>query len=82
MRQTRVIALAYSDTLPMMFPREGIYHCTLGRDIKEGYTFFNLGPTYPAMKSPEVMIEPLAYLASQDELDTMRLAVKQKAGPR
>lgn len=74
----KVVAVPYSDTLPMMFPREGIYHCTLGRDIKEGYTFFNLGPTYPTMKSPDVMIEPLAYLASQDELDTLRFALKQK----
>jgi GWxTD domain-containing protein len=74
----RVVAVQYSDTLPIMFPREGIYHVTLGRDIKEGYTFFNMGETYPSMKSPDVMIEPLAYLASQDEMDTMRVAVKQK----
>ena len=30
------------------------------------------------MRSPDVMIEPLAYLASQDELDTLRFALKQK----
>ncbi len=74
----KTIALAYSDTLPIMFPREGIYHVTLGRDIKEGYTFFNLGASYPAMRSPDVMIEPLAYIASRDELDTMRFAIRQK----
>jgi GWxTD domain-containing protein len=74
----KTVALAYSDTLPMMFPREGIYHVTLDRDIKEGYTFFNLGTTYPSMRSPDVMIEPLAYLASKEELDTMRFALRQK----
>lgn len=74
----KIIALPYSDTLPMMFPREGIYHCTLDRDIKEGYSFFNLGPTFPSMRSPDVMIEPLAYLATQDEMDTLRFALKQK----
>jgi GWxTD domain-containing protein len=74
----KIVALPYSDTLPMMFPRDGIYHCTVGRDIKEGYTFFNLGPTYPAMRSPDVMIEPLSYLASQDEMDSLRHTVKQK----
>jgi GWxTD domain-containing protein len=74
----KTVALAYSDTLPIMFPREGIYHVSLGRDIIEGYTFFNLGPTYPSMKSPDVMIEPLAYLASQDEMDTLRSALRQK----
>ncbi len=74
----KIIALPYSDTLPMMFPREGIYHCTVERDIEEGYTFFNMGPTYPAMRTPEVMIEPLAYLASQDEMDSLRSAQKKK----
>jgi GWxTD domain-containing protein len=74
----KVIALHYSDTMPIMFPREGIYHCTLGRDIIEGYTFLNLGPTYPTMKSPDLMIEPLAYLATPDELDSLRVAAKPK----
>jgi len=74
----KVIALPYSDTLPMMFPREGIYHCTLERNIQDGYTFFNLGATYPSMKTPDVMIEPLVYLATQDEIDTLRLSVRQK----
>jgi GWxTD domain-containing protein len=74
----KVVALAYSDTLPMMFPREGIYHCTLGRDIKEGFTFMNMGSIFPAMNSPQVMMEPLAYLASADELDSLRSSVKPK----
>ena len=74
----KVVALGYADTLPMMFPREGIYHCTLSRKAKDGYTFFNLGSTYPSMRSPDTMIEPLAYLASQDEMDSLRHALKQK----
>jgi GWxTD domain-containing protein len=74
----KIVAVAYSDTMPMMFPKEGIYHCTTGRDIIEGYTLFNLGPAFPSMRSPDVMIEPLAYMATQDELDTLRFAVKQK----
>jgi GWxTD domain-containing protein len=74
----KVVALPYSDTLAMMFPREGIYHCTIGRDIKEGYTFMNLGTSFPTMNTPEVMIEPLAYLVSRDELDSLRSVVKPK----
>lgn len=73
-----VVALRYADTLPMMFPREGIYHCTVSRKAKDGYTFFNLGSTYPSMRSPDAMVEPLAYLASPDEMDTLRHALKQK----
>jgi GWxTD domain-containing protein len=74
----KVIALHYSDTMPIMFPREGIYHCTTSRDIKEGYTFMNLGATYPTMKAPEVMMDPLAYLATPDELDSLKVSIKPK----
>ena len=74
----KIIALHYSDTMPIMFPREGIYHCTTARDIKEGYTFMNFGATYPTMKAPEVMMDPLAYLATPDELDSLKVAVKPK----
>ncbi len=75
----QVVALPYSDTLPMMFPKEGIYLCSIDRHLKDGFTFLNLGATYPKFTTPEVMIQPLAYLASQDELNTMLEASKPKA---
>jgi len=75
----QVVALPYSDTLPMMFPKEGIYLCSIDRKIKDGFTFLNFGATYPKLTTPEVMIEPLVYLASQDELTELRSAVKPKA---
>jgi GWxTD domain-containing protein len=74
----RVIALAYSDTLPMMFPKEGVYLCSVKRGLKDGYTFYNMGASYPSMTTPEVMIEPLAYLATPDEMESMRAAPKPK----
>jgi GWxTD domain-containing protein len=74
----KVVAIPYSDTLPMMFPKEGIYLCSVGRDISDGFTFLNLGATYPALTTPEVMIEPLAYLASSDEVASLRSAVRPK----
>ncbi|HZY26127.1 MAG TPA: GWxTD domain-containing protein, partial [Bacteroidales bacterium] len=75
----RVVALPYSDTLPMMFPKEGIYLCSIDRNIKDGFTFLNLGPTYPKLTTPEVMIEPLVYLTSQDEMTALRENPKPKA---
>ena len=39
----------------------------------------NFGSTFPAMTTPEVMIEPLAYLASQDEVDSLLSSLKPKA---
>jgi GWxTD domain-containing protein len=75
----QVVALPYSDTLPMMFPKEGIYLCSIDRNLKDGFTFLNLGATYPKFTTPEVMIEPLVYLASEDEMATMHDAPKPKA---
>lgn len=73
-----VVAIPYSDTLPIMFPKEGIYLCSTGRDIADGFTFFNFGPSYPTLTTPEVMIEPLAYLASQEEVANLKSAAKPK----
>jgi hypothetical protein len=73
-----IVALPYSDTLPMMFPKEGIYMCSIGRDTIEGFAFMNFGPSFPGMNTPETMIEPLAYLSTPDELDQMRSAPRPK----
>jgi GWxTD domain-containing protein len=72
------VGLPYCDTLPIMFPRKGIYLCTTGRDLSEGYSFMNFGPSFPAMTSPEEMIEPIAYLASEDEMTGLRSSIKPK----
>lgn len=72
------VALHYSDTLAMMFPKEGIYMCSVDRKIREGFFFFNFGVTYPEMNAPEVMIEPLAYLSTENEMNEMRSAPRAK----
>ncbi len=73
-----VVVLPYSDTLPIMFPNEGMYFCSVARGIDQGYTFFNFGPSYPTMTKPEEMIKPLAYLATEDEMNTMLSSPKPK----
>jgi GWxTD domain-containing protein len=73
-----VVALPYSDTLPLMFPKEGIYFCTTGRDIKEGFSLLNFGTEYPGMNDPSVMIEPLAYLVSPDEMAVLKTDPRPK----
>lgn len=72
------IALAYSDTLPLMFPEKGIYQCKTAREITEGYTICNFGESFPNLTTPEEMIEPLAYLASADEMLNLRTSQKPK----
>jgi GWxTD domain-containing protein len=73
-----IVSIPYTDTLPMMFPKPGIYLCSIDSTGNEGYTFFNFGETFPNMTAPETMIEPLAYLATGDKLDSMRSAPRPK----
>ena len=73
-----IIAFAYSDTLPLMFPDKGVYFCSVDREAEEGYTFFNFGPTFPTMTDPVEMIEPLVYLASEEEISSLRSSTKPK----
>lgn len=73
-----IIVLPYSPVQPIMFPKEGIYLCSVNKNILDGYTFLNLGSEYPSMTSPQTMIDPLSYLATPDELDRLRVAEKQK----
>ena len=73
-----IVAVPYSDTLPLMFPRKGIYFCSVDKNNNEGYTFMNFGAEFPTMTSPEQMIEPLCYLASEDEITEMKANPKPK----
>lgn len=73
-----VFAIPYSHNQPIMFPERGIYLCSVNNEMKDGFTFLNLGREFPSMTSPETMIEPLAYLASQDEMNELRTSAKQK----
>ena len=74
----RIVPLQYTDTLPIMLPRKGIYLCSVDRDIKDGYTLYNFGQSFPNMTTPEEMIDPLIYLATQDELDQMKASERPK----
>lgn len=72
------VPLEYSDTLPMMFPREGIYMLTPDSLIREGLVLLNFGPDFPTMTSPATLIPPLAYIATPEEIDTLLTAENQK----
>jgi GWxTD domain-containing protein len=73
-----IIPLPYSDTMPMMFPREGIYLLSPDSLIREGLVLYNFGPDHPTMTSPETMVPPLAYIATPEEMDTLLTAEKPK----
>lgn len=73
-----IVALHYADTLSLMFPNEGLYFCSISRKSEEGFTFKNFGENYPNMTKTEVMIDPLTYIASQQEMDMIRFAPRPK----
>lgn len=73
-----VVAIPYSDTLPLMLPEKGIYFFTVSREIREGLTLFNFGDDFPTMTTPEEMIKPLAYLLPEDELQKIASSEKPK----
>lgn len=72
------VPVAYSDTLPLMFPRAGLYLVKTDSISDRGITLINLGSDYPTMTSPETMIPPLAYLATPEEMEAMMGAGKPK----
>lgn len=74
-----IAPLVYSDTLPLMFPNRGIYLCTTDTNRLEGYSFFNFGDEFPGMTEPETMIDPLIYLANEDQIRQMKSSDRVKA---
>lgn len=73
-----IVPLVYSDTLPMMFPGEGIYMISVDSLIRDGLVIYNFGPDHPTMTSPETMIPPLEYFATPEEMEEMLTAEKPK----
>ncbi len=73
-----VVAIPYSDTLPLMLPQRGIFLFKTARDVNEGYTIFNFGQDFPSMSKPEEMIKPLVYLLPQEKTDSMVASPKPK----
>lgn len=73
-----IVPVPYSDTLPMMFPREGIYLISVDSLVREGLSLYNFGVDHPSMTSPQTMIPPLAYIATPEEMDTLLTSDKPK----
>ncbi len=73
-----VVALPWTDTLPLMLPADGIYMFSVDSLIREGLILCNFGPDHPTMARPETMIPPLAYIATPQEMEEMMTAAKPK----
>lgn len=72
------IGFPYSENQPLMFPKEGIYLISIDEENKEGYALMNFGSAFPALTTPELLIQPLAFLASPDEVNGILNSPKPK----
>ena len=63
-----VWSIPYSDTTILKFPVQGVYQVGISPDRLDGYSFNYFGEYFPSVKTPEEMIKPLVYLASQNEI--------------
>ena len=77
-KPARMLILPASDTLPLMFPKPGIYLFSVDSTKKRGITILNFGDEYPGMSKASTMIPPLEYIATTDEMDSLKLAENQK----
>jgi len=57
---------------------EGMYHVKVDKEQGEGLTLFNFGGTFPEVKSPKELMEPLFYLATLAEYKDLRTEPNRK----
>lgn len=60
------------DTAHYNLQKEGMYNIRVAEDQEEGLTLFNFGGSFPEVKSPKELMEPLFYLATLAEYRDLR----------
>jgi GWxTD domain-containing protein len=60
------------DTANYDLRREGMYFIKVDNQQEEGLTLFNFGGSFPEVKTPEEMMEPLFYLTTMAEYRDLR----------
>lgn len=66
------------DTMQYDLMHEGMYFIRVDQERKEGLTLFNFGETFPNVRTPRELMEPLFYLATLAEYRDLRLEANQK----
>lgn len=73
-----IYILPYSKDLLLSFSDVGMYHFRFDTNYKEGLSIVNFGEDFPKIKSPEELIEPLAYIATSADYEKLLKAVNKK----
>ena len=66
------------DTADYNLRREGMYFVQVNREHDDGLTLFNFGGSFPEVKTPNELMEPLFYLATQAEYRDLRKQSNRK----
>jgi GWxTD domain-containing protein len=66
------------DTADYNLRLEGMYYVQVDDEQEDGLTLFNFGGSFPDVKSPEELMEPLFYLATQAEYRDLRKKPNRK----
>jgi len=66
------------DTVDYKLRMEGMYHVKVDREQEEGLTLFNFGGSFPEVKTPRELMEPLFYLATLSEYRDLRTESNRK----
>ena len=64
--------ISYNDTLGFQLSNEGVYHIRIDSSNSEGVTLFNFGESFPRVTTPEQLINPVAYLTSLTDFNTLK----------
>ena len=65
------IFLDEKDTSGFFFTKPGFYHIQADTNSKEGLTVFQFYNDFPEIKSPDKLLEPLRYLTSKQEYESI-----------
>ncbi len=68
------------DTAHYNLRREGMYFVRVDQDQESGLALFNFGGSFPEVKSPIELMEPLFYLATLAEYRDLRMESNHKLG--
>jgi len=66
------------DTADYNLRLDGMYFIQVDKDHENGLTLFNFGGSFPDVKTPKELLEPLFYLATQAEYRDLRKQANQK----
>lgn len=66
------------DTADYNLQMEGMYLIQVDKEHEEGLTLFNFGGSFPEVKTPKELMEPLFYLATQAEYRDLRKKPNRK----